>query len=83
MGEKIRDVYPITLIGSKLMVELNEGYSKQQGRVIHIQNNKFRYLLKEKDFYTLSSNILRANAAERFCCWVVLSTTWSVENSPT
>lgn len=62
MGEKIRDVYPITLIGSKLMVELNEGYSKQQGRVIHIQNNKFRYLLKEKDFYTLSSNILRANA---------------------
>ncbi|MGN0153441.1 MAG: hypothetical protein ACI4A3_03250 [Lachnospiraceae bacterium] len=60
MGEKIRDIRTINLIGNDLMVELNEGYTKSQGRVIHIQNNKFRYLLTEGDFFAVASDIMRA-----------------------
>lgn len=60
MGEKIRDIREINLLGTKLMVELNEGYSSAQGNLIHIQNNKFRYLLTEKDFYKFASDIMRA-----------------------
>lgn len=60
MGEKIRDIHPIKIGGASLMIELNEGYSASQGRLIHIQNKKFRYLLTEKDFYHLSSMVLRA-----------------------
>ncbi|MCM1496839.1 MAG: hypothetical protein NC124_00030 [Clostridium sp.] len=60
MGEKIRDIRPVNLIGNDLMVELNEGYTKSQGRVIHIQNSKFRYLLTEDDFYAVASDIMRA-----------------------
>lgn len=60
MGEKIRDIRPITLIGNELMVELNEGYTKEQGRVIHIQDPKFRYLLTEKQFYETAGLIMRA-----------------------
>ena len=59
MGEKIRDIRPIKIGDASLMIELNEGYSANQGRLIHIQNNKFRYLLKEKDFLHLSSMIMR------------------------
>lgn len=61
MGEKIRDVRPIHLIGADLMVELNEGYTKNQGHVIHIQNDQFRYLLTESDFYKVASDIMRAD----------------------
>lgn len=61
MGEKIRDIRPIHLVGDELMVELNEGYTSSQGRVIHIQNPKFRYLLKEEDFYRAASDIMRAD----------------------
>lgn len=60
MGEKIRDIKEIQIGRSRLMVELNEGYSANQGRLIHIQNSKFRYLLTEYDFYHLSTLILRA-----------------------
>jgi hypothetical protein len=60
MGEKIRDIKKIKIGNSSLMVELNEGYSASQGRLIHIQNEKFRYLLTEIDFYHLSSMIMRA-----------------------
>lgn len=60
MGEKIRDIRPISIGNTSLMVELNEGYSVSQGRLIHIQNKKFRYLLTEEDFYHLSSMVLRS-----------------------
>lgn len=66
MGEKIRDIRPINLIGNELMVELNEGYTKNQGRVIHIQNKKFRYLLTEGDFYKVASDIMRAAVELRY-----------------
>lgn len=61
MGEKIRDLKEINIGKVKLMVELNEGYTASQGRVIHIQNNRFRYLLKENDFLHLCSEVIRAN----------------------
>ena len=60
MGEKIRDIQPIRIGKASFMIELNEGYSASQGRLIHVQNNMFRYLLTEKDFFHLSSMILRA-----------------------
>lgn len=60
MGEKIRDLHPIKIGKSSLMIELNEGYTADEGRLIHIQNKKFRYLLKENDFYHLSTMVMRA-----------------------
>lgn len=66
MGEKIRDIRNINLIGNDLMVELNEGYTKSQGRVIHIQNEKFRYLLTEDDFFAVASDIMRAAVELRY-----------------
>lgn len=59
MGEKIRDVSKITLAKNDLIVELNEGYTKEQGRVIHIQNKEFRYLLSVDEFILASSLIMR------------------------
>lgn len=61
MGEKIRDIKPIKIGKASLMVELNEGYTSDQGRLIHVQNKKFRYLITENDFYHLCSMILRAH----------------------
>ena len=60
MGEKIRDLHTIKIGNSQLMIELNEGYSKDEGRLIHIQNEHFRYLLKEKHFLNLASVVLRS-----------------------
>lgn len=61
MGEKIRDIREINILGMPLMVELNEGYNKKEGRVIHIQNSDFRYYLKEREFLHLAAAIIRAN----------------------
>lgn len=60
MGEKIRDIKPIKIGNSSLMIELNEGYTPADGRLIHIQNKKYRYLLKETDFYHLCSIVMRS-----------------------
>lgn len=59
MGEKIRDIRPIKIGKTSLMIELNEGYTKDEGKLIHIQNQKFRYLLRLTDFYSLASLVLR------------------------
>lgn len=59
MGEKIRDIQFIHLAHKELMVELNEGYSAEQGKVIHIQNPDFRYLLSEKEYVLAASLIMR------------------------
>lgn len=60
MGELIRNIKEIQLGNENLMIELNEGYTKREGKLIHIQNKKFRYLLKEKDFMELATTIIRA-----------------------
>lgn len=66
MGEKIRDIRPIHLIGREVMVELNEGYTREQGHLIHIQNPQFRYALTESDFIRVASLIMRANVELRY-----------------
>ena len=60
MGEKIRDLGPIRIGSSELMIELNEGGNSREGRLIHIQNRHFRYLLKEKYFLQLASTVMRS-----------------------
>ncbi len=66
MGEKIKDLQEITVGSGKFMVELNEGYLKNEGRLIHIQNKHFRYLLKEKQFMKLASSVLRAREEMKY-----------------
>jgi len=60
MGELIRNIREIKLGNETLMIEENEGYSASQGKLIHIQNRDFRYLLTEKAFVQLLATILRA-----------------------
>lgn len=60
MGEKIRDLNSVTFGQAELMIELNEGYTKEEGRVIHVQNPHFRYLIDEQGFLDLATTILRA-----------------------
>lgn len=60
MGEKIKDLKEITIGNVKLMIELNHGYTKKQGNVIHIQNKHFRYLLNLNDFLRTAAAILRS-----------------------
>lgn len=60
MGELIKNLSPISIGDSSLMIELNEGYVKEEGRLIHIQNAHFRYLLPEKDFVSFAASVLRA-----------------------
>lgn len=66
MGEKIRDIHKIRIGRSELMVELNAGSSKPGGRIIHIQNDKFRYELTENEFYHFAGMILRSWAEFRY-----------------
>lgn len=62
MGEKIRDLHPIKVGSGEFMIELNEGGTEAEGRVIHIQNPHFRYLINEKAFMNLASTVLRARS---------------------
>lgn len=60
MGEKIRDLHSVKIGSAELMVELNEGNTKGEGRLIHVQNKHFRFLIGEKGFLELAATILRA-----------------------
>ena len=60
MGEIIRNIKQIKLGNESFMLELNEGYTKEQGQIIHIQNKDFRYVLTVKEFLRLSAMILAA-----------------------
>lgn len=60
MGEKIRDLHSIKIGSSELMIELNEGNTKAEGHLIHVQNKHFRFLAREKEFMELAATILRA-----------------------
>ena len=59
MGEKIKDLCPIHIGSSELMIELNEGWDSEE-RLIHVQNKKFRYQFKERVFFDIAGNVLRA-----------------------
>ncbi len=63
MGEKIRDLHPIKIGRCELMIELNEAYEKSRaGRLIHIQNPHFRFLISEQGFLDLAGTVLRAKS---------------------
>jgi hypothetical protein len=66
MGEKLRDIHKIRIGRSELTVELNAGSSEPGGRIIHIQNDGFRYALTEKDFYHFAGMILRSWSEFRY-----------------
>lgn len=62
MGEKIRDLHSIKIGSSEFVIELNEGYTKDEGRIIHIQNKHFRYLINESVFLNFAATVLRAKS---------------------
>lgn len=62
MGEKIRDIKEITVVNTKYMVELNKGYSKKEGDLIHIQNNSYRLCLQVPEFLKLCGSVFRAKS---------------------
>ena len=66
MGEKIRDLHSIKIGPSEFMIELNAGGNSRDGRIIHIQNKHFRYLLKEKHFLQLAATVLRSKSEKDY-----------------
>lgn len=60
MGEKIRDVGKINLKGLDLEVELNKESILNGPRYIHIQNDKFRLSLTEKEYIQMVASVYRA-----------------------
>lgn len=60
MGEKVRDIKKITVVNTDFMVELNKGYTKREGDLIHIQNDAYRLCLREKEFLKLCGAFMRA-----------------------
>lgn len=60
MGEKIKDIGKIHLGGTDLDVELNHGTRQNEKYEIHIQNEKVRLALSEKDFLQMASVVVLA-----------------------
>lgn len=60
MGEKIRDINKIRICGALFMVEKNKGTHGHGKYDIHIQNNKIRLNITEKDFIKIAACILYA-----------------------
>lgn len=61
MGEKIRDLGHFYIGNEKILVELNDAYSKEYSKYdIHIQGEKMQYSLTESDFLKLVSAAVTA-----------------------
>lgn len=60
MGEKIRDLSKINIGGADLLIELNHSVSRKRKYDIHIQNEKFRMELPDKEFLQIASSVLLA-----------------------
>lgn len=60
MGEKIKDIGKISLGNSDFVVELNHGTREGEKYEIHLQNDKFRLALSEKDFLQMTSAVILA-----------------------
>lgn len=60
MGEKIKDIGKIHLGTSDLAIELNHGTRQNEKYEIHIQNDKVRLALSEKDFLQMASAVVLA-----------------------
>lgn len=58
MGEKIKDLNKFYINNEEVLIELNEGYSKEHSKYdIHIQSKSVQYSLSESDFLTLASTV--------------------------
>ena len=55
MGEIIKTIDNIQIGNTKLNIELNHSTSEQGNYEIHIQNEKFRLALPEKEFLQMAS----------------------------
>ena len=60
MGEKIKDIGCLQLGKSNITVELNHSTQSGEKYEIHLQNDKFRLALPEKDFLQMASAVLLA-----------------------
>lgn len=60
MGELIRNVGKFCFDGSEFNVELNKSTSQKNARSVHVQNEKFRLELSEREFVQLASCVLLA-----------------------
>lgn len=55
MGEKIKDIDKIQIGSTTFNIELNHSTTEQGSCEIHIQNEKFRLALPEKEFLQMAS----------------------------
>lgn len=60
MGEKIKDIGKFRLNDREYLIELNKPLSKGGSRMIHLQNNSFRYALTEKNFLKMVGSLVKA-----------------------
>ncbi len=55
MGEKVRDMAKVSLQGMNFLVELNDGTVKaKKPQYIHLQNERFRLALSDKEFIQMA-----------------------------
>lgn len=61
MGEKIKDIGEFTIGDKKVLIELNEGYSKEYSKYdIHIQSDHMQYCMTNKNFIRLATTLINA-----------------------
>lgn len=60
MGEKIKDLSEVSIGKTNFLIELNHSINPSHKYDIHIQNEKFRMELSDKDFLQIASSILLA-----------------------
>lgn len=61
MGEKIEDLGEITISGIRFGVDANLGLPGRGGRDIHIQNNRLRFQMYERQYLDFLGKIISAN----------------------
>lgn len=60
MGEKIENIGNLYLGNTELVVELNHGTRENEKYEIHVQNDKIRLALTEKEFLQMASAVVLA-----------------------
>ncbi len=59
MGEKIKDIGKFKLNDREYLIELNKPLSKGGSRMIHLQNDSFRYALTERNFLKIVGSLVK------------------------
>ncbi len=60
MGERIRDIGELHFKGTPFRVEINEPEWKNGEKLIHIQNERMRFVLTETEFLQMGTLALQA-----------------------